>query len=201
MSDCAPVKILQADIVTSAAGPEGWPDSELPEVAFLGRSNVGKSSLLNRLVGRRKLARISATPGKTRLLHFFHIVRPECELLFVDLPGYGYAKVSLKERKAWQRMIEAYLEGRKPLRAAILLQDARRDPTEDETRLLAWLAERRIPTLVAITKTDKLKAREKVRRMRALDEALPVQADWKIQTSAKTGAGIDELWRKIDTLL
>jgi len=195
------VKILQADIVTSAAGPEGWPDSELPEVAFLGRSNVGKSSLLNRLVGRRKLARISATPGKTRLLHFFHIVRPECELLFVDLPGYGYAKVSLKERKAWQRMIEAYLEGRKPLRAAILLQDARRDPTEDETRLLAWLAERRIPTLVAITKTDKLKAREKVRRMRALDEALPVQADWKIQTSAKTGAGIDELWRKIDTLL
>lgn len=195
------MKILEADILTSAAGPEGWPDSELPEVAILGRSNVGKSSLLNRLVGRRKLARISATPGKTRLLHFFHIRRPECELLLVDLPGYGYAKVSLKERKAWQRMIEAYLEGRKPLRAAILLQDARRDPTDDEIRLLAWLAERRIPTLLAVTKMDKLKAKERVRRMRALDEALPVQADWKFLTSAKTGAGIDELWRKIDTLL
>jgi len=167
----------------------------------MGRSNVGKSSLLNRLAARRRLARTSATPGKTRLLHFFRIERPEADLLLVDLPGYGYARVSKAERRQWRRLIEAYLEDRPPLRAAILLQDVRRDPSEDETLLLAWLAEREIPALVALTKVDKLKRSQRARRVKAVREALPIQTDWLIETSAKTGEGVDALWRTIDTLL
>jgi len=195
------VKILSAEIVASAAGPEGFPGGGLPEVAVMGRSNVGKSSLLNRLAARRKLARTSSTPGKTRLLHFFRIRRPEVELLLVDLPGYGYAQVSKAERRQWRRLIEGYLQGRQPLRAAVLLQDVRRDPGEDEILLLAWLAEREVPALVALTKVDKLKPSERVRRLRAVRASLPVQADWMIETSAQTGQGVDALWRAIDTLL
>jgi len=195
------VKILSADIVASAVDPSGWPPPSMPEVAVMGRSNVGKSSLLNRMVGRRQLARTSSTPGKTRLLHFFEVRTPEHTLRIVDLPGYGYAKVSMGERKRWRAMIEAYLGGRETLRAAVLLQDVRRMPGEEELDLLAWLAERQIPVLVALTKLDKLKAKEKVKRLRALEAAIPVQADWRIQTSAKTGAGVDRLWKVLGTLL
>ena len=195
------MKILSAEIVASAAGPEGFPSGDLPEVAVMGRSNVGKSSLLNRLVARRQLARTSGTPGKTRLLHFFRIRRPDRELLLVDLPGYGYAKVSKAERRQWRRLIEGYLESRPPLRAAVLLQDVRRDPGEDEILLLAWLAEREIPTVVAVTKVDKLKRGERLRRLEEIRQALPVQADWLIGSSAKSGEGVEALWRAIDTLL
>jgi GTP-binding protein len=195
------VKVLSAEIVATAAGPEGFPAEELPEVAFLGRSNVGKSSLLNRLAARKQLARTSRTPGKTRLLHFYQVKRPERELLLVDLPGYGYAKTSKSERALWRGLIEGYLEGRRTLRAAVLLQDLRRDPGEDEILLIEWLAERQIPALVAITKIDKLKPNQRTARLRALDGVLPVQADWVIPTSARTGAGIDDLWHRLDTLL
>ena len=195
------MKILSAEIVATAAGPEGFPAEELPEVAFLGRSNVGKSSLLNRLAARKQLARTSRTPGKTRLLHFYQVKRPERELLLVDLPGYGYAKTSKSERALWRGLIEGYLEGRRTLRAAVLLQDLRRDPGEDEILLIEWLSERQIPALVAITKIDKLKPNQRTARLRALDGVLPVQADWVIPTSARTGTGIDDLWRAIDTLL
>lgn len=196
-----PVKILSAELVASAAGPEGWPPPEDPEVAVLGRSNVGKSSLLNRLVERRKLARTSATPGKTRLLHFYRVVRPEGRCVLVDLPGYGYAKVSRSERKGWRALVEAYLERREILRAALLLQDVRRDPGEEEAELLAWLAARDLPAVVALTKLDKLKASVRARRLRELALALPVQRDWIVPTSAKTGAGIERLWQILDTLL
>ncbi len=195
------MKILSADIVASAVDRSGWPPPTLPEVAVMGRSNVGKSSLLNRMVNRKQLARTSSTPGKTRLLHFFEVRTAERSLRLVDLPGYGYAKVSMGERKRWQTMIEAYLGGRETLRAALLLQDVRRMPGEEELDLLAWLAERQIPALVALTKVDKLKAKEKVKRLRALEAAVPVQADWKIRTSAKTGEGVDRLWQVIGTLL
>jgi GTP-binding protein len=195
------LKILSARIVATAAGREGFPPEELPEVAFLGRSNVGKSSLLNRLVARRGLARISRTPGKTRLLHFYRVARPEGEVLLVDLPGYGYAKASKAERERWKGLVESYLEGRGALRAAVLLQDLRRDPSEDETLLLEWLAERGIPSLLALTKIDKLKPRERAARLRAMASSLPVPGDRVVATSARIGAGIDELWRAIDTLL
>ncbi len=170
-------------------------------MAVLGRSNVGKSSLLNRLAGRRKLARTSGTPGKTRLLHFFRVVRPQGELLLVDLPGYGYAKVSRRERQGWRRLIEGYLEARQELRAALLLHDARRDPAEDETLLLAWLAERGIPAVVVLTKLDKLRPRERVARRRALQAALPAAPEDFVATSAQTGAGIAALWEAIDAHL
>jgi len=195
------LKILDARIVATAAGREGFPPGEIPEVAFLGRSNVGKSSLLNRLVARRGLARISRTPGKTRLLHFYRVARPGSELVLVDLPGYGYAKAAKTERQRWKGLVEGYLEGREALRAAVLLQDLRRDPSEDETLLLEWLAGRGIPSLLALTKIDKLKPRERAARLRAMASGLPVPSDRVVATSARTGAGIDELWRAIDALL
>jgi GTP-binding protein len=195
------LKILSARIVATAAGPEGFPPQELPEVALLGRSNVGKSSLLNRLVARKQLARTSRTPGKTRLLHFYRVERPGGELLLVDLPGYGYAKTARSERASWKGLIEGYLEGRATLRAAVLLQDLRRDPSEDETLLIDWLAGREIPALVALTKIDKLKPTRRAARLDVVGAGLPVQADWVIPTSARTGEGIDQLWRAIDTLL
>jgi GTP-binding protein len=148
-------KILDAALAASAARAGDLPPPGPPEFAFLGRSNVGKSSLLNRLVGRRALARTSATPGKTRLLHAYRV---EIErggerraFHFVDLPGYGWAKVSRTERARWQGLVEEYLAGRASLRAAVLLQDVRRAVSEDETLLLAWLAERGIDALVAVT--------------------------------------------------
>ena len=121
--------------------------------------------------------------------------------LLVDLPGYGYAKTAKSERARWKGLIEDYLRRREALRVAVLLQDLRRDPSEDETLLLDWLAEREIPALVALTKIDKLKPNKRTTRLRDLGGSLPVQADWVIPTSAQTGAGIDELWRAIDTLL
>jgi GTP-binding protein len=195
------LKILSARIEATAAGPEGFPVGGLPEVAFLGRSNVGKSALLNRLAGRKQLARTSRTPGKTRLLHFYRVERPGRELLLVDLPGYGYAKTAKSERERWRKLVEGYLERRESLRAAVLLQDLRRDPSEDETLLLHWLDGREIPALVAVTKIDKLKPMKRGLRLRDLGGSFPVQADWVVPTSARTGEGIDELWRLIDTLL
>lgn len=195
------MKILSADIVATAAGPSQFPREGLPEIAFLGRSNVGKSSLLNRLVARKQLARTSGTPGKTRLLHFYHVRRTGPDVLLVDLPGYGYAKVPRKERHKWQQLIEGYLEAREPLRAAVLLQDIRRDPQDDETLFVEWLHARQIPVLLAITKLDKLKKSQQAARVRELTEALPVQRDWAIATSARSGAGIDTLWQTLDTLV
>jgi len=186
----------RAEHRTAAARREGLPAPGGPEIAFLGRSNVGKSSLLNRLVGRRALAHTSATPGKTRLIHFYDValLRPPRELVLVDLPGYGFAKVPRREREAWQRLVEGYLEDRPSLRAAVLLQDLRRDVSEDETLLLAWLAERGVAALVAVTKTDRERPARRAGRMKALREGFALPAERLIATSARTGEGIDRLW-------
>ena len=193
------MKILAAELLTSAAGPEGFPQHDLPEVAIIGRSNVGKSSLINRITGRRSLARASATPGKTRLLNFFRVLRPEGEVVLVDLPGYGYAKVSKLERRGWQRLIESYLERRANLRLAILLQDVRRDPGPDEIDLLPWLAARGVPVIGAATKVDRVGARERAARLRALGAAgLPIE--W-IATSGRSGEGVVPLWAAIDAAI
>jgi GTP-binding protein len=193
------MKILRAEWLATAAGPEGFPEPTVPEVTFLGRSNVGKSSLLNALVQRKKLARTSSAPGKTRLIHFFKVERPERETHFVDLPGYGYAKVSKSERKNWQRLIESYLEERPTLRAAVLLQDLRRDFSDDETLLINWLHERGIPVLLAITKIDKLKPMRRAARLRALKATIDLPAANVIATSSEKRIGLDELWWAIDT--
>ena len=195
------MKILRAEWLATAAGPEGFPEPSVPEVTFVGRSNVGKSSLLNALVQRKKLARTSSAPGKTRLIHFFKVERPERETHFVDLPGYGYAKVSKSERKNWQRLIESYLEGRPTLRAAVLLQDMRRDISDDETLLIEWLHERGIPVILAITKIDKLKPMRRAARLRALKATIDLPAANVIATSSEARIGLDELWRAIDTTI
>jgi GTP-binding protein len=184
--------------MAAAAGAGQFPAPGEPEVAFLGRSNVGKSSLLNRLVGRKQLARTSSVPGKTRLVHWYRVETGAGETWLVDLPGYGYARVSRAERERWRPLIESYLEGRPTLRAAVLLQDLRRDWSDDERLLVEWLSERRVPVLVALTKSDKLKPMRRARRARELRQAVGLPAAAVIATSATTGLGIPELWKAID---
>jgi GTP-binding protein len=189
------VKILSAELIASAPHADKLPKSGLPEIAFLGRSNVGKSSLLNALARRKKLARTSSTPGKTRELVLFRIETDAGVLGFVDLPGYGSAQVSRRERASWQRLAEDYLGSREELRLAILLQDLRRDFTEDESLLMAWLAEQGVPGRVVLTKIDKLKPMKRKERIRALAAEIAPQLEAPIATSAQSGTGMIELWR------
>ncbi|MGI9591675.1 MAG: ribosome biogenesis GTP-binding protein YihA/YsxC [Myxococcota bacterium] len=192
------MKILRAEPLDAAADRGGFPPPGAPEVAFLGRSNVGKSSLLNKLVQRKALARTSSTPGKTRLVHWYRVERsPGGESWLVDLPCYGYAKVSEQERLRWQKLVESYLEGRETLRVAVLLQDLRRDVTEDETLLIDWLSEREVPVLVALTKCDKLKPMRRAQRVKVVRAQLGLPAAQVIATSAEKGFGIPELWKAI----
>jgi GTP-binding protein len=196
------MEILRAEFVTSAAERAGMPPSGAPEIAFVGRSNVGKSSLLNKLANRRALARTSATPGKTRLVNFFRIERRERpELWFVDLPGYGWARVAKRERAEWQRLIEGYLAGRAALCGVLLLLDARRDPGDDERDFLPWLAARGVAVRLVVTKLDKLRASEREARLRAITRELGIPRDALVLTSAQSGAGIDALWSAIDELV
>ncbi|MBT40284.1 MAG: YihA family ribosome biogenesis GTP-binding protein [Deltaproteobacteria bacterium] len=181
----------------AAVAVSGFPAPGAPEIAFLGRSNVGKSSLLNRLVQRKALARISSTPGKTRLLHWYRVTREDGELWLVDLPGYGYAKVAREERRKWQGVVESYLGARETLRLAVLLQDLRRDVSDDETLLLEWLDARGVPALVAFTKCDKLKPMRRAARVRELRGQLCLPAARVVPTSAEKGLGIAELWEAI----
>jgi GTP-binding protein len=194
--------VLRAEFVTSAATRAGFPREGLPEIALVGRSNVGKSSLLNKLASRRALARTSGTPGKTRLVNFFRVERRGAlPFLLVDLPGYGWARVARQERAAWQRLIEGYLAGRAPLRGVLLLLDARRDPGDDERDFLPWLAERGVVVRLVLTKLDKLRAAEREQRLRAITRELGVPRESIVLTSAQSGAGIEALWAEIDALV
>ena len=191
------MKIQRAELLQSAGSPRQFPEDGLSEVAFLGRSNVGKSSLLNALVGRKQLARTSSKPGKTRLIHFFHVVAGGTELALVDLPGYGWAKVSRQERKSWGKLVEGYLEDRPCLRLAILLQDLRRDFSEDEALLLDWLEERDVAWQVVVTKSDKLKPMRRAKRLKELAQQLERSGRKLVATSAQSRQGIDDVWRVI----
>lgn len=180
------------------AGPAWRPLTTLPEVAFAGRSNVGKSALLNALVRRRAVARVSKTPGRTREVNFFEV---NGEFILVDLPGYGYARVSKSARAAWQPLIEAYLRHTQTLRGLVLLLDARREPTDDDRQMLAFLAERGLPVLVAITKVDKLSTAAAAQRVSDLTAALGLDPEQVVPFSATTGAGRDELAAALVALL
>lgn len=147
------MKIINPKLIISAVAPKQYPDGQLPEVAFVGRSNVGKSTLINTLLQRNGLARTSSQPGKTQTLNFYNL---DEKLYFVDVPGYGYAKVSKTQREQFGQMVEAYLSSRKQLRGVVSLMDARMEPTEDDKLMYNWLAYYQVPILVVATKADKV---------------------------------------------
>lgn len=185
------MKIVSAEFIKSAAKPADFPKEELPEIAIVGRSNVGKSSLINTLLSRKGLAKTSSTPGRTQLINFFRINH---KLIFVDLPGYGYAKVSASVRKSWQPMIEDYLKDRENLKGVVLIMDIRRPPEDEEGMLLDFLSSFSIPSILALTKADKLSGNEKIKQLRLFKKSLDENL---IPFSAVTGEGKDELWKAI----
>jgi GTP-binding protein len=192
LSDAAdPLPIRSLEFIGPMASAGGWrPPSELPEVAFAGRSNVGKSSLLNRLVKRKAFARVSSTPGRTREINFFKV---NGQFVLADLPGYGYAKISKERKAAWRPLIEGYLRSAPELRGVVQLLDARHVPSHDDLQMLDFLADLGAPTIVALTKVDKLRPREVPERMREIGEELGLDEDQMIPFSATTNLGRDEL--------
>ena len=191
------MRILTAEFIRSCAGPEQFLKSDLPEVAFIGRSNVGKSSLINSLLQRKGLAKVSRTPGKTRLVNLFRITSDDpglARFVVVDLPGYGYAKVSKALRAQWAPLVEQYLGGSEQLRVVVLLVESR-VVSEQDRETIAWLLSiGRLPIVVA-TKVDKLKMSERVGTLRRLQEGLEsVEGDAVIPYSSVTGEGRERLW-------
>ncbi len=181
--------------MVSASEPRGFPRPELPELAFSGRSNVGKSSLLNALVGIPGLARTSNTPGRTRLVNWFRVSPPKgAPVAFVDLPGYGYAKVSKDERAAWRPLVEAYLDRREVLRAVLVLVDARRGGEEEERDLLDYLARAEIPAQVVLTKADKLPKAKRKPAAAAVRRDLGLARD-PLLASIQEPESLADLWR------
>src|SRR5256885_16059736 len=181
------------------ASPHGWrPEPRGPEVAFAGRSNVGKSSLLNQLVRRKRFARVSNTPGRTREVNFFLV---NAQFVLVDLPGYGYARISKERRAEWKPLIEGYLRSSNELRGIVQLLDVRHDPTEDDHQMLTFLASVGVPTLFALTKIDKLTASQRASRITALTDELGTTEDQVIPFSAVTGEGRDELAEAVVALV
>ena len=190
--------IKSAQFVTSAVKPDQYPMADQPEVAFAGRSNVGKSSLINTLVNRKSLVKTSSTPGRTQLINFFMVNQA---LMLVDLPGYGYAKVPLAVKRQWGPMVETYLAKRTSLRAVVLLMDLRRSPGPEERNFLEWLAHYRIAAIPVLTKADKLSKSKQNNQRRVIVQALGLKDDSTILFSAKTRQGKERLWRRIESLL
>ena len=194
-----PLVIRNVEFIGGMAEKHGWrPDSPLPEVAFAGRSNVGKSSLLNSLVRRKSFARVSRTPGRTREINFFRVNNG---FVLVDLPGYGYARVSKEKKSEWRPMIESYLRRTTQLRGIVLLLDIRREPSEDDRAMLDFLAEVEVPTIVALTKIDKLSKAGAQESAAEIIRVLALQADQVIPFSAHTGEGRVELLEAIASLV
>jgi GTP-binding protein len=190
--------IKSAEFVTSATKPSQYPPEGLPEIAFAGRSNVGKSSLINVLVNRKRLVKTSSTPGRTQLINFFDI---NGHITFVDLPGYGYAKVPASVRKKWGPMIETYLSGRGTLKAVVVILDIRRTPREEEHHLIAWLEHYAIASILVLTKADKLSKTKLAKQRAAVARSLALDAGDLILFSAKSRQGREDVWRSIEQLL
>ena len=194
-----PLVIRSLDFLGPMATADGWrPPSELPEVAFAGRSNVGKSSLLNRLVRRKAFARVSNTPGRTREINFFKV---NDRFVLVDLPGYGYAKISKVRKAEWMPLIEGYLRSAQALRGVVQLLDVRHPASQDDLQMLDFLAEVGVPTIVVLTKIDKLRPRELPERVREIAIQLQLDDDQMIPFSATTNVGRDELAAAVVSLV
>jgi GTP-binding protein len=191
---------MEATFLKSALQEDHYPPPDRPEVAFAGRSNVGKSSLINTLLNRRKLVRTSATPGRTQAINFFSV---DERLYFVDLPGYGYARVPPQMKKAWGAMVRTYLRKRPNLEAVVVILDIRRDPSAGDKDLLHWLKRYGIETILVLTKADKLSRNQVASRAKKLGGALAELAGGGAATtfSAKTRQGRKEVWERIQGLL
>ena len=190
--------IRSAKFICSAVTPGHYPPDDLPEVAFAGRSNVGKSSLINKILNRKKLVRTSKTPGRTQLLNFFEIN----ELWrFVDLPGYGYAKVPAEVQKRWRPMVESYLTTRVNLRGMVWLLDIRREVSKEDLTLWDWLQAKQITVIIVITKADKLSKNKRNKQAASIAKSLGRKPQELIQFSATSGEGTDEIWQALRQLL
>ncbi len=182
----------------TAVNPEQYPEHDMPEVAFIGRSNVGKSSIINCLLNRRNLARVGGTPGKTRVINFYNI---DDTIYLVDLPGYGYAKVSKQEKASWGKLADTYLTSRKNLKLLVLLLDIRHKPTQDDMTMKSWISASGIPYIVAATKADKLSRPAVMTRKKDIAAVLSIPADSIIPFSSTRRTGREELLETIQKLL
>lgn len=190
------MKVHNVEMIMSAVKPEQYPDEGYPEFALAGRSNVGKSSFINKMIGRKSLARTSSKPGKTQTLNFYKI---EEQLFFVDVPGYGYAKVSKSEREAWGQMIEVYLTERERLRAVIQIVDVRHPPTKDDCLMYDFLLHYDIPAIVIATKLDKIPKGKVNKHLKVIKDKLGMRkGDPLIPFSSEKGIGMEQAWREIE---
>jgi len=191
-------KQREAEFIVGAADLDQLPREGLPEIALAGRSNVGKSSLLNQLTARRKLARISQTPGKTREINVYRI---DGRLFLVDLPGYGFAKVPKEIKERWGRLVESYLNEREELSGIVHLVDSRHSPTRDDVQMHEWIKHYRVPALIAATKVDKIGRSKRSQTMETIRDVLEPDSDTPLVFfSAETGEGAREVWRWVRRL-
>ena len=190
--------IKSAEFITSAVKPSQYPPAVLPEIAFAGRSNVGKSSLINTLVNRKRLVKTSSTPGRTQLINFFNINEG---FSFVDIPGYGYAKVPVSVKKTWGPMIETYITTRKTLKGVVLIMDIRRIPRQEEMNMLDWLNHYDIPSVPVLTKSDKLSKTKQKKQLAEIANTLSADKNSLILFSAKSRQGKDEVWDAVKKLI
>ncbi len=191
--------INKARYELTAVKPEQYPAGDLPEIALVGRSNVGKSSIINSLLNRRGLARISSAPGKTRGINFYNI---DDTMYFVDLPGYGYAKVSKGEKAFWGKMIETYLNTRKQLKIVIMLVDIRHSPTADDRVMYNWITEQGVAHMVIATKKDKIPRGQVQKRLSEIRKVLGLNADVSLSAySSETGQERDLLWSELEAAI
>lgn len=190
------MKVNQAEFIISAVGPSQYPPDALPEIALAGRSNVGKSSLINRMIQRKNLARTSSKPGKTQQLNYYKI---NSDLFFVDLPGYGYAQVSKSKREIWGKFIEEYLLHREFLKLVLLIIDLRHPPSKDDQAMYDWLKHNGVPVCVVTTKADKISKGQWQKHVKIVKETLQFdKSDPFVLFSSELGLGKDELWQIIE---
>ena len=191
--------VKSAELETVCGITSKLPDNDLPEIAFAGKSNVGKSSLINGLLNRKSLARTSAQPGKTQTINFYNVNK---NLYFVDLPGYGYAKVSQSVKEQWGKLIERYLQKSKQLKAVFLLIDIRHDPSANDKMMYDWIVHNGYQPIIIATKVDKLKRSQVQKHVKALKQGLELLAGTQvIPFSAETKQGREEIWKIMDELL
>ncbi len=191
------MKVHNVEMIMSAVRPDQYPTEGYPEFALAGRSNVGKSSFINKMIGRKSLARTSSKPGKTQTLNFYKI---EEQVFFVDVPGYGYAKVAKSSRETWGKFIQQYMTEREPLRAVIQIVDLRHAPSADDCAMYDFLVENNMPAIIIATKADKIPKGKWEKHKKVVRETLAMRPyDALIVFSSEKGIGMDEAWKEIES--